>query len=216
MWSPKKKGILRNSQQLAVQIEVFSKTKTKKRKSTLRPTFCVVHIFSGSSPNLTPIFFGGGLFSFLDQKSASKLLKIRYFAYFSGQCGAAASSTSPSSYATVQERKMPSIITNYYSANKWVISICVEYFKILKSNFWVYLMYITPKCVSMRGLSRHHCALATQLFSKKCRSGGEPLTATLCQIQPVRYSDPETNASSLDQLLGVREYWLWVSQRQSK
>ena len=42
--------------------------------------------------------------------------------------------------------------------------------------------FITPKLVtSLLGLSTRHCTLATQLLSKKRRSGGEPL-ATLCRI----------------------------------
>ena len=41
---------------------------------------------------------------------------------------------------------------------------------------------ITPKCVtSLPGPSPRHCARATQLHSKNCRSSGEPL-ATLCSI----------------------------------
>ena len=42
-----------------------------------------------------------------------------------------------------------------------------------------YTRCITPKRVTTwRGPSPRHCARATQLRSKKCRSGGEPL-ATL-------------------------------------
>ena len=45
-----------------------------------------------------------------------------------------------------------------------------------------YTRCTTPKRVtSLRGPSPRHCARATQLLSKKCRSGGEPL-ATLCPI----------------------------------
>ena len=45
-----------------------------------------------------------------------------------------------------------------------------------------YTCCITPKRVtSLRGPSPRHCARATQLFLKKCRSGVEPLT-TLCPI----------------------------------
>ena len=52
-----------------------------------------------------------------------------------------------------------------------------------KSNqIFHYTRWITPKReTSWRGPSPRHCARATQLLSKKCRSGGEPL-ATLCPI----------------------------------
>ena len=69
-----------------------------------------------------------------------------------------------------------------------------------------YTRCITPKRVtSLWGSSPRHCARATQLFSKKCRSGGKPL-ATLCPIWPVRDLNlrppaPETNALPLDQLM---------------
>ena len=43
---------------------------------------------------------GGGLFSFLEQKSASKALKTCDFAYFSGQWGGGSSPPSRPSYAT--------------------------------------------------------------------------------------------------------------------
>ena len=68
-----------------------------------------------------------------------------------------------------------------------------------------YTRWITPKRVtSWRGPSPRHCARATQLLWKKCRSGGEPL-ATLCPIRPaqdlnLRPPDPEMNALPLDQL----------------
>ena len=63
----------------------------------------------------------------------------------------------------------------------------------------------TPKRItSWRGPSPRHCARATQLLSKKCHSGGEPL-ATLCptwtaQDLNLRPPAPETNALPLDQL----------------
>ena len=63
----------------------------------------------------------------------------------------------------------------------------------------------TPKRVtSLRGPSLRHCARATQLLSKKCCSGVEPL-ATLCPIWPARDLNlwlpaPESNALPLDQL----------------
>ena len=52
---------------------------------------------------------------------------------------------------------------------------------------------------------------ATQLLSKKCRSGSEPL-ATLCPICEVldlnlRPLAPETNALPLDQLTGQLNLW---------
>ena len=47
---------------------------------------------------------------------------------------------------------------------------------------FIYTRCSTPKRVtSLRGPSPRHCARATQLLSKKCCSGGEPL-ATLCPI----------------------------------
>ena len=79
---------------------------------------------------------------------------------------------------------------------------------IIKSNqIFHYTRCFTPKRVtSWRGPSPRHCARATQLLSKKCRSGGEPL-ATLCLIWPARDLNlrppaPETNALPLDQLAG--------------
>ena len=66
---------------------------------------------------------------------------------------------------------------------------------------WIYIKYQifhytrcnTPKRVtSWRGPFPRHCARATQLLSKKCRSGGEPL-ATLCLIRPAL--DPQTSRS---------------------
>ena len=50
----------------------------------------------------------------------------------------------------------------------------------------------TPKRVtSWRGPSPRHCAQATQLLLKKCRSGGRPL-ATLCLIS-CRKFEPQTS-----------------------
>ena len=63
---------------------------------------------------------------------------------------------------------------------------------------------ITPKCVtSLRGRTPRHCPRATQLLSKKCRRGDEPV-ATLSSIWPawdlsLRPPAPETNALPLDQ-----------------
>ena len=60
------------------------------------------------------------------------------------------------------------------------------------------------RVTSRRNPSPRHCALATQVLSKKCCSGGEQL-ATLCPIWPawdsnLRPPAPETNALPLDQL----------------
>ena len=72
---------------------------------------------------------------------------------------------------------------------------------------------ITPKLVtSLRGPSPRHCARATQLLSKKCRSRGESL-ATLCPILPARDLSlrppaPEANALPLDQLAGTMVFSL--------
>ena len=59
-----------------------------------------------------------------------------------------------------------------------------------------------------RGPSPRHCARATRLLSRKCRSGSEP-SATLFPIWPVRDLNlgppsPEANALPLDQLDGYR------------
>ena len=64
-----------------------------------------------------------------------------------------------------------------------------------KSNqIFHYTRWITPKRVtSLRGPSPHHCAQATQLLSKKCRSGGEPL-ATLSNLTGPRFK-PQTSRS---------------------
>ena len=76
----------------------------------------------------------------------------------------------------------------------------------------------TPKRVtSWRGPSPRHCARATQLLSKKYRSGGEPL-ATLCPIWPVRDLNlrppaPETNALPLDQLATFTNYHYYFFQK---
>ena len=78
-----------------------------------------------------------------------------------------------------------------------------------KSNqIFRYTRCITPKRVtSFSGPIYASLRLrATQIFSKKCRSGGEPLT-TLCLIIPVRDLNlrppaPETTALPLDQLAG--------------
>ena len=62
-------------------------------------------------------------------------------------------------------------------------SISPSNYNAIKSNqIFHYTRWITPKRVtSWRGPSPRHCARATQLLSKKCHDGGEPL-ATLCPI----------------------------------
>ena len=77
----------------------------------------------------------------------------------------------------------------------------------------------TPRRVtSWRGPSPCHCARATQLLSKKCRNGGEPL-ATLCPIWPARDLNlrppaPETNALPLDQLCNcIFQMWNFLCLR---
>ena len=53
---------------------------------------------------------------------------------------------------------------------------------------------ITPnRATSLRSPSPRHCAWATQLLLKKCRSGGEPL-AKLCPIRPARDLNLKPNA----------------------
>ena len=58
----------------------------------------------------------------------------------------------------------------------------LHFLEVNQIKIFHYTRCITPKRVtSWRGPSPRHCARATQLLSKKCRSGGEPL-ATLCPI----------------------------------
>ena len=76
------------------------------------------------------------------------------------------------------------------------------------------------RCISLRGPSPRHCARATQLLSKKYRSGIEPL-ATQCSIRPARDLNlgppaPETNALPLDQMAGAFSRIDVVIQRQSE
>ena len=71
---------------------------------------------------------------------------------------------------------------------------------------------IPKRVTSWRGPFPQYCARATQLLSKKCRSGGE-LLATLCSIWPARDLNlrppaPETNALPLDQLTGLLFYFV--------
>ena len=69
------------------------------------------------------------------------------------------------------------------------VGCCQRWWIALKSTNFVssnqifhYTRCNTPKRVtSWQGPSPHHCARATELLSKKCLSGGEPL-ATLCPI----------------------------------
>ena len=89
---------------------------------------------------------------------------------------------------------------------------------LFKSNqIFHYTCCNTPKRVtSWRGPSPRHCARATQLLSKKYRSGGEPL-ATLSPIWPardlkLRPPAPETNALPLDQLAG-HFYLTWKNSK---
>ena len=75
-----------------------------------------------------------------------------------------------------------------------------------KSNIPLYSLYYAEASTTLRGPSPRLCAGATQLLSKKCCSGGEPLV-TQCSIRPVRYLNlrppaPEANALPLDQLAG--------------
>ena len=89
--------------------------------------------------------------------------------------------------------------------SRWV----VEWFQI-----FYYTHCITPKRVtSLRGPSPCHCAHATQLLLKKCRSGGETLATLLCPIWPTRDLNlrppaPETKGLPLDQLAGALVIWL--------
>ena len=70
---------------------------------------------------------------------------------------------------------------------------------------------MTPKHVtSWRGPYPSHCAWATQLLSKKCRSGGEPLP-TLCQLDRPQISRSKTNALPFDQLASWKELKLKIA-----
>ena len=78
-----KKSLHQNSERFSVQDQMISK---KKKVLMCNDT----HFYSSSLSHdlllLSPqLRLGGGLFSFLEQKSASELLKTCYFAYFSGQ-----------------------------------------------------------------------------------------------------------------------------------
>ena len=91
--------------------------------------------------------------------------------------------------------------------NDWQWSSCFRH-QIKSNQIFHYTRCNTPKRVtSWWGPSPRHCARATQLLSKICRSGGEPL-ATLCPIWPARDLNlrppaPETNVLPLDKLAGL-------------
>ena len=93
----------------------------------------------------------------------------------------------------------------------WIIISVVYLFNVEYLMRSYYTRCITQKRVmGWRGPSPRDCARATQLFSKKCRSGGE-LLAKLCPIWPaqdlnLRPPAPETNALPLDQLLWIVHY----------
>ena len=75
----------------------------------------------------------------------------------------------------------------------------------VKSNLLLYSLYHRKRVTSLRGPSPRHYARETQLLSKKCGSGGEPL-ATLSNLTArdlnLRPPAPETNALPLDKLAG--------------
>ena len=74
----------------------WSQIKKKRSSPKFRAFFCPNS--SGLTSTLTPNFQkGGGLFSFSEQKSTSKVSKAPCFAYFSGQWGGC---SPPPSYAT--------------------------------------------------------------------------------------------------------------------
>ena len=79
------------------------------------------------------ISLGGGLFSFLEQKSASKALETCYFAYFSGQWGRLEPPLPPSPLATLQVDCRQQLYTNLqYIFCLFVNSEQTHYFKIGK------------------------------------------------------------------------------------
>ena len=95
----KKKGLRRSSEHFSVQKKVLAEIHPR--------------IFSHSHPN----FVWWGLFSFLYQKSASKLQKTCYFAYFSGQWGVKAS-FAPPSYATGLYMQLLFYYSTYLARNQ--------------------------------------------------------------------------------------------------
>ena len=84
---------------------------------------------------------------------------------------------------------------------KWIFQIAVEK---IKSNLWLNSLHYVETCNDMVGpISTSLRLRATQLRTKKCRSGGKPL-ATLYSIWPAWDLNlwppaPETNALLLDQ-----------------
>ena len=85
-----------------------------------------------------PESFGGGLFSFLEQKSVSKALKTCYFAYFSGQWGVRAPPIPPLATLLINWREQ------WYANLQYIFCLFVHseqthYFKIGK--FCVFMMY---------------------------------------------------------------------------
>ena len=87
----KKNGLHRNSERFSLQNQVISKKKKRKEIQTI--FLSKITIVSRSL---------GGLFSFLELKLTSKLLKTCYFAYFSGQWeGGYSTICPPPSYVTV-------------------------------------------------------------------------------------------------------------------
>ena len=66
----------------------------------------------------------------------------------------------------------------------------------------------TPKRVtSWRGPSPRHCAWVTQLLSKKCRSGGEPLATLVSNLTGPRF-EPQTYRSR-DERVTARPTGWW-------
>ena len=82
----------------------------------------------------------------------------------------------------------------------------------LSIQVFYYTRCIAPKLeTSLRGPSPRQCAQIIQLFSKKCRSGGQP-SETLCPIRPaqnlnLRPPALKKNALPLDQLAGSSKYF---------
>ena len=80
---------------------------------------------------------------------------------------------------------------------------------IIKLNqIFHYTRCITPKRVTRwRGPSSRHSARATQLLSKKCRSGSEAFGNTMSNLTALdlnlRHPAAETNALPVDELVGI-------------
>ena len=103
----------------------------------------------------------------------------------------------------VKRKWLKSHIISLDKINIYVLKLRLACFKerYCSNQIFHYTRSNTLKRVSsLRGPFPRHCARATQLLSKKCRSGGKPL-ATLGPIRLARDSlAPETNALPLDQL----------------